>query len=83
METELRGLLDELRSAAAQAHDEGDRAELMRLVEAVEQRLESDAPREHHLAEGLRSASARFEADHPVLGAALRRAVDALSAAGI
>ena len=91
MEDDLRRLLDEL-SAAIERTREGDedRAELARLVDAVEQRLHAvdgggaTAPDEHHhLVQTLRGAAVRFEADHPALGGALRRAVDALSAAGI
>jgi len=91
VEDDLRRLLDEL-SAAIERTREGDedRAELARLVDAVEQRLHASdgegaaAPDEHHrLVQTLRGAAVRFEADHPALGGALRRAVDALSAAGI
>ncbi len=86
MEDDLRRLLDEL-SAAIERTREGheDRAELTRLTAAVERRLQADAPEEEqpHLIDALKTAEIRFEAGHPVLGDALRRAVQALSAAGI
>jgi Domain of unknown function (DUF4404) len=87
VEDDLRHLLDEL-SAAIERTREGheDRAELTRLVDAVEQRLRGKVAGEedrHHLVETLEGAALRFEADHPALGGAIRRAVDALSAAGI
>ena len=91
MEDDLRRLLDEL-SAAIERTREGDedRAELARLVDAVEQLLHAqdadDGPgrEEHHrLVETLQGAAVRFEAVHPALGGAIRRAVDALGAAGI
>ena len=86
MEDDLRRLLNEL-SAAVQRTQESDedRAELVRLVEAVERRLEADVPPEDHprLVHALKSAEVRFESDHPQLGDALRQAVQALSAAGI
>jgi hypothetical protein len=93
VEDDLRRLLDEL-SAAIERTREGDedRVELARLVDAVEQRLHAKevgegpgagAEEHHRLVESLQGAAVRFEADHPALGGAIRRAVDALGAAGI
>ena len=93
MEDDLRRLLDEL-SAAIERTREGDedRVELARLVDAVEQRLHAKdagedagavAEEHHRLVKSLQGAAVRFEADHPALGGAIRRAVDALGAAGI
>ncbi len=94
MEKDLRRLLDELK-AAIHRTGEGDqeRQELSRLVDAVERRLQSEGGRgrgegrgeeeHHHLIESLEAAALRFEAEHPVLGDAILRAVNALSAAGI
>ncbi len=86
MEPDLRRLLDELHSAIERTgDDDADRAELTRLVDAVERRLrdDEDAERHGHLVDALHQAEVRFEADHPVLGSAIRRAIDTLSAAGI
>ncbi|MDQ3944375.1 MAG: DUF4404 family protein [Actinomycetota bacterium] len=85
MESDLRQLLDELHAAIERTGEgEEDRAELTRLVDAVERRLHEGHDERHgHLLTSLRQAEVRFEGDHPVLGAAIRRAVDALSAAGI
>lgn len=86
MEPDLRKLLDELHATIERTQDGAeDRAELTRLVDAVERRLQGEASGERHghLIDSLRQAELRFESDHPVLGAALRRAVDVLSAAGI
>lgn len=89
MEQDLRRLLEELRAVidrTGEGHE--DRAELARLVDAVERRLQAgETGKEHeehaHLIEALRQAGARFESDHPVLGDTIRRAVNALVAAGI
>jgi hypothetical protein len=86
VEADLQQLLSELR-AAIERTKEGheDRAELLRLMEAVERRLQAPHPpeAEKHLADTLREAEVRFESDHPRLGPALRRVIDALSSAGI
>ena len=86
MEDDLKRLLDEL-SAAIERTREGheDRAEFARLSAAVEQRLQAGEPAEEHpqLVEALKTAEARFEAGHPVLGDAIRHAIQALTAAGI
>lgn len=88
VEQDLQRLLDELSAAIERARrrgDDADREELHRLVEAVERRLHSDAPPEDHpkLIAALEQAELRFEAEHPVLGETIRRAIHALSAAGI
>jgi regulator of sirC expression with transglutaminase-like and TPR domain len=86
VEPDLRQLLDELHAAIERTQDgQEDREELTRLVDAVERRLrdDEDAERHGHLLDALHEAELRFEADHPVLGAAIRRAIDTLSAAGI
>ncbi len=85
MESDLRQLLDELHAAIERTGEgDDDRAELTRLVDAVERRLHEGGDDRHtDLLTSLRQAEVRFERDHPVLGAAIRRAVDALSAAGI
>ncbi|MCI0548921.1 MAG: DUF4404 family protein [Candidatus Rokubacteria bacterium] len=61
------------------------RAELARLVDAVQARLHPEASTEEHrlLVGTLRGDALRFEADHPVLGESIRRAIDTLSSAGI
>jgi hypothetical protein len=86
VEDDLKQLLNEL-SAAIERTREGDedRAELARLVAAVERRLQSDVPAEdhRHLIDVLKKAEVRFESDHPRLGSALQQAIQALSAAGI
>lgn len=86
MDDELRRLLTELSAAIdrSQAGEE-DRADLARLLAAVEGRLNEDArPEEHRsLVDTLKAAEGRFETDHPVLGSAIRQAIQALSAAGI
>jgi hypothetical protein len=86
VEQDLRRLLDELRAAidrTGEGHEE--RAELARLVHAVERRLQASPTEEEHghLIAELREATVRLESDHPVLGDAIRRAVNALVAAGI
>jgi DNA-binding MarR family transcriptional regulator len=86
MEKDLRHLLDELRAAIHRTRDgDEERAELNRLADAVERRLnEGTDEEEHHgLIEKLEEATLRFEVVHPTLGEAILRAVDALSAAGI
>jgi hypothetical protein len=92
MERDLRHLLEELRAAIHRTREgDADRDELNRLAEAVERRLaqadreaaaDSDEERQS-LIDSLEAAALRFDAEHPVLGQALLRAVDALSAAGI
>jgi hypothetical protein len=86
VEDDLKQLLNEL-SAAIERTREGheDRADLARLVAAVERRLQSDVPAEdhRHLIDVLKQAEVRFESDHPRLGSALQQAIQALSAAGI
>jgi hypothetical protein len=86
VEPDLRRLLDELHAAIERTQDgQEDREELTRLVDAVERRLRhrEDAAHHRHLVDALHEAELRFEADHPVLGGAIRRAIDTLSAAGI
>jgi hypothetical protein len=83
MSADLEHLLGQLHTAVEKVDSEAERAELRRLVEAVEQRIGQAPPAERHLVDSLRNAEARFDADHPVLGAALRRAIDGLSSAGI
>jgi hypothetical protein len=85
VEPNLRQLLDELHSAIERTQEGPEREELTRLVDAVERRLggDADAERHGHLVDTLRQAELRFEADHPVLGATIRRVIDTLSAAGI
>ena len=83
---DVKRLLAELSAAVDRAEvDDEERAELARLVTAVDQRLRGDAATEdhHHLITGLQQAEVRFEADHPALSAAVRQAIQALSAAGI
>jgi hypothetical protein len=86
VEEDLHRLLDELHAAIDRTREgHEDRAELARLVDAVQRRLHPGATEEEHghLVGALRGAAFRFEADHPVLGEAIRRAVDSLGAAGI
>jgi len=84
VEQDLQRLLDELSAAIGRTRQgDADQDELRRLVDAIEHRLQSDAEEQPKLIEALRRAEVRFEADHPVLGETIRRAIDALSAAGI
>lgn len=86
MEDDLKQLLNELSAAINRTRDgHEDQAELVRLVAAVERRLQSDAPAEdhRHLIDVLKQAEVRFESDHPRLGSALQQAIQTLSAAGI
>jgi hypothetical protein len=86
VEDDLRRLLNELSTAIGRTTEgDEDRAELVRLLTAVERRLQADVPGEDHprLIDALKTAEVRFESDHPRLGDALRQAVQALSAAGI
>jgi uncharacterized protein DUF4404 len=86
VEQDLRRLLDELRAAIDRTREgHEDRADLERLLQAVERRLEANPTEEEHgrLIGELREAAVRFESDHPVLGDSIRRAVNALAAAGI
>jgi len=53
--------------------------DITRLLE----RSSAGAPDEHNLTERLDELAVHFEAEHPSLGAALRRVVDALGKAGI
>ncbi len=86
VDDDLRRLLDELSAAIERTREsDEDRAELVRLLAAVERRLRADVPAEDHrrLIKALQAAEVRFESDHPRLGDALRQAAQALSAAGI
>jgi hypothetical protein len=92
VERDLRRLLDELKAAIHRTGEGDEREELSRLVDAVERRLQREGDQRrrgraeeehHHLIESLEAAALRFEAEHPVLGDAILRAVNALSAAGI
>jgi hypothetical protein len=82
VEQHLRHLLDSL--AAARGRGPEDDEELARLHEAVERRLDSADPEEHHgLVESLERAETRFETDHPSLAQSIRQALQSLSSAGI
>ena len=84
MEQHLRRLLDELSGAIGRTRRDEDREELSRLQGEVESRLERSGQKEHSgLVGALEKAEIRFESEHPTLGAALRDAIEVLSAGGI
>ena len=80
-------MLAELRSAIdAVEAGQGDQHRLAELAGAVERRLHAEEELhddEDTLAEDLREAAVRLEADHPRLAGALRRAVDVLGGMGL
>ena len=84
MEPHLRRLLDELSGAIGRTRHREDREELTRLHGEIERRLEGTGDKQQSgLVDALEKAEIRFESDHPTLGAALRNAIEVLSAAGI
>ncbi len=91
-ERRVRETLEELgrQIRAAETLTDEDRAELDRLVAAVETRLDRRDPsgaepeeESPSLIQRLTEAAERFEASHPRLSAAVGRVVDALAALGI
>jgi hypothetical protein len=87
MDDRTRAMLDELRSAI-DGVDTGtaDEHRLAELAGAVERRLQADAElhdEDDTLAEDLREAAVRLEADHPRIAGVLRRAVDVLGGMGL
>lgn len=86
MEQDLRRLLDELDAAIDRSRvGDEDHAELTRLVEAVNRRLQEtpDAEDQDSLLDAMERGATRFEGEHPTLADALRRAINVLSSAGI
>ncbi|HEX9683489.1 MAG TPA: DUF4404 family protein [Acidimicrobiales bacterium] len=84
MEPSLQQLLDELDAAIDRVRDgDENRDELRSLMAAVQRQLDPDKDDEPGLGDALEGAATKFEAEHPTLTDALRRAVDALGAAGI
>lgn len=87
MDDTTRGLLIDLRAAIdAVEAGQGDARRLAELAGAVERRLQAEqelSDGEDSLAEDLREAAVRLEADHPHLAGALRRAVDVLGGMGL
>lgn len=87
MDDKTRGMLAELRAAIDDlAAGHGDQHRLADLAGAVERRLHAEeelADDDDTLAEDLREAAVRLEADHPHLAGALRRAVDILGGMGL
>lgn len=87
MDDKTRGLLADLRAAIDDV--EAGHADVHRLAElagAVERRLHAEeelTDAQDTLAEDLREAAVRLEADHPHLAGALRRAVDVLAGMGL
>ena len=66
--------------------DPQSRTLLITLLGDITRLLENSGPDDagqHNLAERLDELAVQFEAEHPSLGAALRRVVDALGKAGI
>lgn len=66
--------------------DPQSRTLLITLLSDITRLLESSSDKdvsEHNLPERLDELAVQFEAEHPSLGAALRRVVDALGKAGI
>ncbi|MDX1992999.1 MAG: DUF4404 family protein [bacterium] len=76
----LRDLYAELEHLESEDHDTRATAQEMR--DYLQQAIDTD---EHHstLAERLEAAFTRFEVDHPKIAAAIRSAVDQLSASGV
>jgi hypothetical protein len=85
VEQHLRHLRDELSAAIHRSKRQEEREELTRLHDEVESRLEAADEQEEHsgLIDALEKAEIRFESEHPSLAAALREAIELLSAAGI
>jgi hypothetical protein len=84
---ELKLQLESLRAALARIDtvDDGTRQALIHLVPEITRLLgrRSASDEVHPLTEPLEKLAVQFEADHPALGNALRKVVDALAKAGI
>jgi hypothetical protein len=88
LNADLRRKIESLHSDLSRVDtvDTRSRALLMTLLSDITRLLEKSAPGpadEHSLTERLDELAVHFEAEHPSLGAALRRVVDALGKAGI
>lgn len=88
MTADLRQQIESLHVALSNvsAVDAQSRSLLITLLGDITRLLEQsgEAPPDHHtLAERLDELAVQFEAEHPSLGTALRRVVDALGKAGI
>jgi hypothetical protein len=79
----MRHLLDELSAAIGRTKGDKERAELTRLLGAVEGRLQGADDEHARLVDSLEKAEIRFESDHPSLAESLRQAIQSLSSAGI
>lgn len=88
MNAALRQQIEKLHADLGQVRsiDPQSRALLITLLADITRLLEqsSGGPPDHHtLTERLDELAVQFEAEHPSLGAALRRVVDTLGKAGI
>lgn len=82
VEEPLEELLAELKAAIEACEDgSGSRAELARLADEVDRRL-NEADHEG-IVDDLRREIAEFQVEHPRLADAIGRAADALSALGL
>lgn len=88
MNPDLRRQIEALHTQLTQVDsvDPQSRTLLIELLGDITRLLEKSGPgpaEDHNLAERLDELAVHFEAEHPSLGAALRRVVDALGKAGI
>lgn len=88
MKADLRERIESLHRDLSQLDsiDAPSRTLLITLLADITRLLEksgSGEPEDHTLVERLDELAVQFEAEHPSLGTALRRVVDALSKAGI
>ena len=87
MDDRTRDLLVELRAVIdSTLTGSGDQARLAELAGAVERRTRAELELDDDddtLAEDLREAAVKLEADHPALARTLRRAVDLFGSIGL
>ena len=87
MSNELQSKLESLRVTLVHtdAVDDATRTTLIQLVPEITRLLgrRTTNTEVHPLTEPLEKLAVQFEADHPALGSALRKVIDALANAGI
>lgn len=88
MNTALRQQIESLHAELSQVRsvDPQSRSLLITLLADITRLLQQssgEAPEDYSLTERLDELAVQFEAEHPSLGTALRRVVDALGKAGI
>ncbi len=86
MNADLRKQLESLHGELARTNsvDRDSRELLTALLDDISRLLESEpADSEQSLTERLDGLAVQFEAEHPALGDAIRRVIDALGKAGI